>query len=205
MRNFLVFIGVTLMLSIVLNYIFNDDYLYFEFYGNKFSYERILELINQQKKWQWIGYVTLPLIYLLRFLIITCVLLMGSFIAGYKVKFREVFDVTITSEYIFLVLPIIKLLWFGFILQDYTLIDLIKFSPFSLNSVFDLSESIHWLDPLMKSVSLFEVTYWLLLGYGMCKILNRPFSKAIGLVVASYGSTWVVWQVFIVFLMINLT
>jgi len=56
---------------------------------------------------------------------------------------------------------------------------------------------------LDRSLKTHTLKYRELLGYGLYQVLERPFEETMGLVVASYGSAWVVWQVFIIFLMIN--
>jgi hypothetical protein len=195
---YVVFIALS---SIVLTH----DNLYFEFYGDQLAYERIVELIDQQKKWEWLGYVILPFIYLAKFFITSSFLLTGIFIAGYKVTFREIFKVVIQAEFVFLTPMLLKLIWFGFFFRDYTLEDLMGFAPLSLISLLDSSTIRQWFIPLLSSINLFEFAYWGLLSYGIYKLINRSYTSSFGLVAASYGSAWTIWQVFVIFLIINLS
>ena len=183
----------------------SSDKLYFEFYGDQLAYERIVALIDEQKKWEWVGFVVLPLLYLLKFFFITCVLLMGTFIAGYKVKFTDTFTITVLAEFVFMIPVIIKLIWFGFFSREYSLQDLLSFSPLSLESLVSTSADTPWIVPLVKSVNIFEFAHGLLLGYGLYQLIKGSLRHSMMLVVASYGSAWIIWQVFMIFLLINLS
>ncbi|MCH7785829.1 MAG: hypothetical protein IIB06_10515 [Bacteroidetes bacterium] len=191
------------VLAGVTSYVLNSDELYFQFYGEQLSYERIVELIEIQNKWLWLGYLLLPIIYFIKFFLISCVLLMGIFILGLEVRFQDVFKITVFSEFIFFIPMLMKLVWFGFIERDYSLQELIDYAPLSLDNILDVTETSPWLSPLLKSISVFELAYWMLLGYGLYQVLEKPFKQTMGLVAASYGSAWIVWQVFVIFLMIN--
>lgn len=199
------FMSTLILLVALTSYLLSSEELFFDFYAEQLAYERILEIIDQQKKWQWVGYAILPIIYLVKFFLITCVLLMGTFLIGLKTRFKDVFKITIAAEFIIFVPLLMKLIWFGFINRDYTLLELMNFAPLSLDNVSDLGSTIPWLSPILKSSNLFELSYWLLLAYGLHVIIKKPFKKAFGMVVASYGLIWVVWQVLIIFLMINFT
>ena len=191
------------VLSGVTSYVLNSDELYFQFYGEQLSYDRIVELIELQSKWLWLGYLLMPIIYLIKFFLISCVLLMGIFLISLKVEFKEIFKITILAEFIIFMPLLMKLVWFGFIERDYSLQDLINYAPLSLDNMLDVTETSPWLSPLLKSISVFELAYWMLLGYGLYLVLGKPFKQTMGLVAASYGSAWIVWQVFVIFLMIN--
>lgn len=198
------FFSLILVLSFTTNFTLLDDHLYFNFYSNStLSYETINKIIEEQKKWQWVGYILLPAFYFAKFLLVTCILLMGIFILGLRCKFRQVLKIVILSEFIFLLPLIIIFVWFGFIHRDYDLIELMTFAPLSLDNLID-SSGTPWLTPTLKSLNLFELAYWLLLSYGLMNVIKRSFNQSLGLVIASYGSAFIVWQVFLIFLSINL-
>ncbi len=202
-KSLVIFLTILVFLSLVTSYVLNSDELYFQFYGEQLSYERIIELIELQSKWQWLSYLLMPIIYLFKFFLISCVLLMGIFIIGLKVEFKEVFKITVFAEFVIFIPLIMKLVWFGFVERDYSLQDLMSYAPLSLDNLLDVTETSPWFTPLLKSISIFELAYWILLGYGLSQVLGRPFKQTIGIVAASYGSSWIVWQVFMIFLMIN--
>ncbi len=203
-KSLVIFLTLLAFLTGVTSYALNSDELYFQFYGEQLAYERIVELIELQNKWLWVGYLFMPVIYLIKFFLISCVLLMGVFIIGLKVEFKEIFKITILAEFIIFIPLIMKLVWFGFIERDYSLQDLMNYAPLSLDNMFDdVTETSPWFTPLLKSISVFELAYWMLLGYGLKQVLGRSFNQTMGIVVASYGSAWIVLQVFVIFLMIN--
>ena len=202
-KSLAIFLAFAIVLSVLSSFVLSSDELYFQFYSEQLSYERIVELIELQNKWLWLGYLLMPIIYFVKFFLISCVLLMGIFIIGLEVRFKDVFKITVFSEFIFFIPMLIKLVWFGFIERDYSLQDLINYAPLSLDNMLDVTETSPWLSPLLKSISVFELAYWMLLGYGLYLVLGKPFKQTMGLVAASYGSAWIVWQVFVIFLMIN--
>ena len=199
----LFFTLILIVFTWVSSYTLVSDQLFFEFYGNQLTYERIMDLIDEQKKWEWLGYVLVPLFYLIKFFLISCVILMGIFILGLKTRFIEIFKVVVIAEFIFFIPILMKFIWFGFIHRDYDLMELMNFAPLSLDNILD-SSGAPWLTPTLKSLNLFELCYWLLLSYGLMRVINRSFDQSLGLVMASYGSAFVVWQVFLIFLSINL-
>ena len=205
MKELLVFFIISLTLMIITSVILTNDELYFQVYADKMSYEDILKLIDERAKWKWIGYVILPFIYLFKFLIVTCILASAAFVFNYQIRIKELFRVAVVAEFVYFIPAIAEIVWFGLINTDYLLQDLADFSPLSLYSLFDRSGVPVWLSYLFKSLGVFELIYFLLLVQGIHLILSEPFSKAIRLVIASYGSVWVVWQVFVIFILVSLT
>lgn len=149
-KSLAIFLALAIVLSVVSSFVLSSDELYFQFYGEQLSYERIVELIELQSKWVWLGYLLIPIIYLIKFFIISCVLLTGTFIVGLKVEFKEIFKITILAEFIIFIPLIMKLVWFGFIERDYSLQDLINYAPLSLDNMLDVTETSPWLSPLLK-------------------------------------------------------
>ena len=51
-----------------------SDDLYFEFYGDQLSYERITEILHMVQKWEWASYMLIPVYYLVKvFLVGICI------------------------------------------------------------------------------------------------------------------------------------
>lgn len=66
---YILLITITLLgiISWSVNYLFlNNDLLYFQSYGNQLSITSIEQIITFSKKWQWIGYIILPIVIMLR-------------------------------------------------------------------------------------------------------------------------------------------
>lgn len=200
---FFVFTLILLLITYVNNAILVTDDLIFDFYGEQLTYERIEELIENSDKWQWIIYPVLPIYYLLKFFIVAICLYIGILLAGSSVSFNKIFNVAMFSELVFLIMPIIKLVWFSIFYTDYTLHDLQIFSPLSLLSLINRESIELWLVYPLQVVNLFEVAYWLLLAYGLHRVTSERYQRMFELVASSYGLGLLLWTVFIVFLTVN--
>ncbi len=202
---FVLLVIVSTALSLIGDYTLVTNDLFFDFFADNLSYERILNIIETSSKWQWINYVILPLIYLLKFFLIASCLSIGTLLFGITISFAYLFRVIIIAEFVFFIPPIIKLFWFGIFHVDYTLQDLQFFSPLSVLSLFDRKTIEPWLLYPLQLLNVFEFAYWLVLAYGLYELTGERYSKMLGLVAASYGTGLLLWVVFIVFLTINLT
>ena len=68
-------------------YFLISDQLYFNALSNQLTYERIQELIDQGKKWQWLGYILVPVLYLVKFGLVAGCLGIGYFFATSQFAF----------------------------------------------------------------------------------------------------------------------
>lgn len=179
------------------------DELYYNNLGEQLSFERINQLLSFNKKWSWLSYVIIPIIYLIKFSLISLCLNTGTLLAGHKISFKKLFQLALIAETIFLLPMIIKFLWFTFIQTDYNLSDLQYFYPLSILNFFEAEILDTWFIYPLQLLNLFEVMYWLILAYGLSLVLNEPLNKGLGLVLSSYGTGLVLWLLFITFLSVN--
>jgi len=202
---FFVFTAVLLLISYANSKILISEDLIFDFYDEQLAYERIKELIEKGSRWQWIVYPVLPIYYLLKFFVVAICIYIGVLLAGYSVSFTKLFHVAMFSELIFLIVPIVKLIWFSIFFTNYTLQDLQYFSPLSLFSIVSRDSIEPWLVYPLQLFSVFEIAYWLLLAYGLYSLTKERYSKMLGLVASSYGLGLLLWVVFIVFVSVSTT
>ena len=135
-------------------YILTDS-VYFEFYSGKYSEARIYELMNFRKEWVWILYPIKVIVQLVILQIPAMILYLGLYLAKYEIGYKKVFDVVLTSEYIFFIPLVIKIFWFSY--QPVTMETVRLFSPLSLFSLFDPELLQEWLYYPFKVLNLFEV------------------------------------------------
>ena len=200
---FLLLSLISVFIQAAFQYLLISDQLYFNALSEQLAYERIEELISQGKRWQWVGYAAVPVIYLIKFTLIAACLSIGHYLFTDRYIFRTFFEAVVMAELIFLVPMILKLLYFLFVHPDYTLNELGQFYPLSLLSVLNASAiEPYWLYPL-QVLNLFEVAYWFLLAYNIREVLEKPFAEAFRLVAASYGSGLLLWVVLMVFLTVT--
>ncbi len=197
-----------ILISSIINYVLQsyiiNDNIYIDYFQNQLGYERILKMVNEQKKWAWLNYALLPVIYLLKFSLITFWVLCGTIIAGYKITFKSIFKVVLVTEFVWLLPSFTLIIWFGLIETSYTFNDVQYFAPLSLLNLFNASQLDPWLIFPLKSLNLFEVIYLLVLALGIKKIMKKDYDSALKFTLPVYGSALVVWILFVTFLSINL-
>lgn len=191
-----------------------SDTLYFNTLADQLTYEQIETMIAQGKKWEWLGYALVPLVYLIKFSLVALVLSLGVWMATNRFWFTSLFAAAIEAEVIFLIPVIAKLLWFLFLQPNYTLQDLQLFYPLSLLSMFDPDTlEAWWLYPL-QVLNVFEVVYWGILAYLVAPLLRHQdgqetegffdrLGRGLGIVSASYGAGLVVWVALVMFLTLS--
>jgi len=194
---------LVLVLSWTLQYTLISDTLYYNFFSNQFSYDRIEDIIVQSKQWQWLSYIAIPVILIVKLSLITTCLGLGFFFTSNRFDFKVFFNIAVFAELIFLFPILIKLLWFLFVKTDYDLNDLTLFYPLSALNLVD-TETLprYWLAPL-QTLNLFEFAYWFLLAYGVADATGFSFKRSFGLVMSSYGVGLILWVVLVMFLTVT--
>jgi hypothetical protein len=206
--------GRSIFLSIVLinlviiwvsrNLLINEDVFYSTF-SEQLTYERSIMMYDDLKKISWVGYVIYPLILLIKVSLVSVIIYVGIFFFGNQDNFTlgSVFKVVLASEIAFILASLIKFCWFCFIDKDYNINDMNFFYPLSLINFFRRSEIMKiWIYPL-QTVNLFHLLYILLLSLGLNKVclIGKPESEKI--VLASYIPVIILWNVIIMFLLID--
>ncbi len=184
-------------------HVFITDDLFFDYLGEQLAYDRIVELLTMSKKWEWIGYVLIPIIYLIKIFFVGCCLAVGVLLANLKVPFRSLLYIAVVSELVFLIAPVIKIFWFGVFFTDYTLQDLQNFSPLSVLSLVGADSIEPFLVYPLSLLNLFELLYWILLALGLASLTKESFKKMFGLVTSSYGLGLLLWVLVVVFLTVS--
>lgn len=143
-------------------------------------------------------YFSVPLVYLVKFTIISFVLWIGCFMFGYKITYGQVWQVVVIAESIFLVPELLKILWFLFVETDPDIFEIKAFYPFSLINVVDTYElGKRWFYPL-KALNVFEVIYWFILAAGINHMAKKEKSTAYAIVFSSYVLFFFLWLGFYV-------
>jgi hypothetical protein len=143
-----------------------------------------------------IKFLSIPFVYLWKFLVIAFVIWVGCFMFGYRVTYTQCWGVVVAAEYIFLVPEILKILWFMFVETDPTYNDLSGFYPLSLIHFVDI-ESLdkRWAYPL-RALNLFEIIYWFLLVGGIHHYAHKEKRYVWIIVACSYVLIFFLWLIF---------
>jgi hypothetical protein len=177
--------------------------LYFKFFGDQMSYERITEVIDITNKWEWLSYAIIPFYYLCKIFLVSFCIYTGAIVAGIDISFKKVFQVALLAEGIFLLPAALKLCWFLFVQTEYTLSDIHAFYPLSALSFFDYGSVDPWFIYPLQAVNVFEVMYFLVLAYGMFLLTKNRYVRMLGLIACTYGTGLFIWIVSIMFLTIT--
>jgi hypothetical protein len=181
-------------------------------YTNQIIYQDIKEtisitefekIIGIQKKISLLSYLFLASVSFLKYLLISSILFIGLQFYETKVNFSLILRIVCLSEFILIIPAIIKILWFMYFKTEFSLSDIQLFYPLSILNLLDGNISNIWIYPL-QLLNVFELTYWVALAYGISKLINNNFDKALKIVLSSYLPALVVWVVFVMFLTVTL-
>lgn len=207
---FLVLCFVNALLAFSFNYLFVSDILYYQTYGEQLALSRIDKMVELSKKWEWLGYVSIPIILFVRVAFTSLCLYIGIFFVEIDLKFSVLFKIALLAEFVYFVSGFAKLIVFIFFKEVSTLNDL-QFTPFSLLNIFDKNA----IDPLfvhpLGMLNIFNLVYFLVLAWLLKDLINeekenlsQKYGGALKLVVTSYGSGLLLWVVLGMFLTLNL-
>jgi len=198
-----------LLLTITFNYlskeILNLDSLIISSFAEQLTNEQIEDYTSFQKEWEWLSYVFIPLLLLIKIIIIAAVLDIGCFFFNKKIKYKKLFNIVVKAEFIFLLVIIFKTGWFYFFSQNYTLEDLQYFYPLSAINIIGYEGLEIWFIYPFQVLNLFEVAYWVVLAYLIGKDINETTEKSLSIVASSYGVGLLIWVVGVMFLTLNMS
>ncbi|WP_310559150.1 hypothetical protein [Flavobacterium sp.] len=192
------------LLTEITKHILNFDKLVYNSLAEKLTSNQIKNLFDFQDKWKWLGYVFIPIYILLKTSIIATVLYIGVFFFSKKeVKFKLVWEIVVKSEFVFLLVPVFKILWFCFVETNYKLNDFQYFYPLSALNIIGYTGLETWFIYPFQTLNLFELVYWLLLAFYLGKATETNMDKGFKIVVFSYGPALLLWIVLVMFLTLN--
>lgn len=202
-KYFLLLAVFYVLISFAINYLFLTDGLYYQSLGEQLATERIAKMIEVSQKWQWLGYIFLPIIILIRVCFTAICIYIGCFLANIKVRFNELFKIALLADFVFVLAGIIKLVILIFF-KDISTINDLQFQPLSLLELFDrISVDTLFIYPL-SLISVFELLYWWVLAVLLSTIINKSFGASLKAVASSYGIGLLFWVLFVMFLTVNL-
>ncbi|MDR2563920.1 MAG: hypothetical protein LBC98_08250 [Prevotellaceae bacterium] len=173
--------------------------LYYNTFGEQLSVERIDQMLETGKKWEWLGYAFLPLAVLIR-AGFTCVCMyVGRLLSvSSRASFGDCFNIALKADAVFVLMAFCNLIYFTFAGVD-TLTDL-SASPFSLLFLFKNDMPADYLAYPLGLINLFEVLYWLLLSAMAASVFKKNFSKGFEFVAGTYGVGLLLWALLIILL-----
>ena len=204
-NNFYYLILLSLLLSALSKELLNTDDLVINSLADRYTNEQITEVLGLQNKWQWLGYIIIPVFFLLKISIIAVILDIGCLFFGKEIKYKKLFNQVVKAEFIFLLVIIFKTVWFYFFQPNYTLEDLQYFYPLSALNIVGHEGLQTWFIYPFQVLNLFEVAYWFILAYLIGKELNENTDKGFSIVASSYGVGLLIWVVGVMFFTLNMS
>jgi hypothetical protein len=193
------------LLSYIISFALTDDILFIEYYGETLEYDRIIEILEDQKRHVWMSYLFRLIFFSIKFLVITLVILVGLFAWNIKLDFKTVWIIVIVSETIFFLNPFMKLVWFGFFDRGYSLSDLNSFNPFSIETILSIESKSLVSKYLLSKMNLLELLYIFVVSFLLAQPIDRSFLGSLKIILSSYGLALFLWTISVSFLLIILT
>ena len=143
-----------------------------------------------------VQYLTIPLVYLWKFTVISFVIWVGCFMFGYKVSYGNCWSIALVSEFVFLIPELIKIIWFLFVDTDPGYDTVLCFYPLAAINLFDGGLVQKRFAYPLKALNLFEVLYWVALTYGVHTFAKKKLATAAYIVASSYVLAFLLWLAF---------
>lgn len=195
----------TLLIYYAIDKLFFENYnLFYRTYENQLNIDRISEMLKQAITWKWVGYLFVPVIILMRISYTSVCIYIGCFLADIKVRFIDIFKLSILADFVFVISGILKLIILIFFKNVNTLDDL-QVQPLSLLNLFDKNTlDIFYRYPL-SVLNIFEAIYMLVLVWIISDLIGRSFMNSFKTIATSYGTGLLLWVLLVMFINITLT
>ncbi len=192
-----------ILISELLKSFLHFDTLFYNSLSEQLTSEEIENFIGLQKKWGWIGHFTIAILLLVKTFLISTFIYIGLFFSNKDLKLKLIWKIVLKAEFIFLLVPLFKIIWFYFFQINYTLEDVQYFYPFSALNIIGYENLEPWYIYPLQTLNLFELGYWLYLGYLIGKETETNMDKGFKIVASSYGPALLLWVVTIMFFTLN--
>ena len=203
-KFFLLLIGLFVLLTFSINYLFLSEGIFYQSFGEQLAVDRIDKLFKMSQKWEWLGYIFIPIIVLIRVSFTAICLYIGCFLTNSQIRFRELFKVALLADFVFVLAGIAKLVILIFF-RDVGKLEDLQFQPLSFLELFPRNSVDKLFVYPFSLLSIFELLYWLALAWLLSGLLEKPFDNALVRVASSYGTGLLLWVLFVMFLTVNLT
>jgi hypothetical protein len=202
--KYLVLSVILIFLSEIANRTFDFRGLLYNSLSEQLTTKQIKDYLEFQDKWQWISYFMVPIFVIIKTVLITSVLYIGVFIFNKSTAtFKELWGIVLNSEFIFLFIPICKIIWFSFFQTEYKLIDIQFFYPLSALNIFDYKDLEPWLIYPLQTINIFEFAYIIYLSYQIGNLTKTNADSGLKIVASSYIPALFLWVTIVMFFTLN--
>jgi len=203
LKRYLILCLISLILNKISNYILNFDQLLHNSLSEQLTSKQIENFFELQKKWNWINYPIIFLFLIIKTSIVSTIIYIGLFLSNKDLKFSTILNSVLKAEYIFLLVPVFKIIWFYFLQTNYTFEDVQYFYPLSALNLIGYKNLETWFIYPFQTLNLFELFYVIYLGFQVGKLTNTNADYGLKIVGLSYVPSLLLWVTTIMFFTLN--
>jgi hypothetical protein len=197
------FISLILLIEITKS-VLNYEGLLYNSLSDQLTTKQIKHIFELQDKWRWVGYAIFLILLLIKTSLIASSLYIGTFFfSKIPVAFKQLWAIVVSAEFVFLLVPVIKIVWFYFFRANYKLEDIQYFYPLSVLNIFGYKDLEPWFVYPFQILNLFELAYCLIVAFFVGKATQTSMDHGLKIVAYSYGSALLLWVVTIMFFTLN--
>lgn len=195
--SFLGLVAIQLLITFYsFSYILTDD-LYRLIVDSQMSERQLDDYLEFVHKWQWVSYLIIPFVLLLRISFTWICLKVGSFITE---RFTEAsfWIICIQAEIVFAIGAMAGLLYTEFFVNVESL-EQLSINPFSLQ-IF-VSDSVpKWSSYFFNTINIFELSYILFLAYRIIEESKTKYLASLKFVASTYLPGLTLWVLMVSYL-----
>ena len=196
--------SVSIIVSKTGNILLNVEELYYQSLTVNLTTQQIERIFEVQKKIEWLYYIIVPIVTLMRTMIISSIIYIGIMLFNYgKIRFNLVWNNILKAEFIFVLVSILKIAWFSFFQTNYNLQDLQYFYPLSVLNIIGYKGLETWFIYPFQVLNLFELSYVIYLGFQIGKLTNTNTDYGLKIVGLSYVPSLLLWVTTVMFFTLN--
>ena len=186
---FAVIVGIYLVVNLFTNtMVLTDGVLYDSFLG-QMPEHHIERAIAMQHKWEWLGYVVLPLIVALRQLFASAFVSASTMLDEQGITFKQVYKSVLLCEMMLLVVAVVN---FGIVMlrgvSDLQELQQLNIDyHLSLGAVVDGIAGLEWLVSPLRMFNLSQALYMAAMAYCLSTYTNQSYMDSLATVLKGYG------------------
>jgi hypothetical protein len=194
----------SILLLILSNYVLPINKLLINSLSEQLTSKQIKDYLEFQDKWKWISYLIVPVLILIKTVLISSILYIGVFVGNKStVTFKKIWKIVINSEFIFLLVPVCKIIWFYFFQADYKLTDIQYFYPLSTINITGYENISPWYIYPLQTINVFEFAYIIYLSYQIGHLTKTNADTGLKIVAFSYVPALFLWVSIVMFFTLN--
>lgn len=206
-NSFLIFFFFSIVLIILgegTKVILDIDTLLYNTMAENLSPLQLNQYFEFQNKWKWVSYFFIPIYILIKTSIVATILYIGTYFFNQKeIAYKSLWNIAIKTEFIFLLVPIFKIIWFYFFQTKSDLTDIQNFYPLSALNIIGYKGLETWFIYPFQVLNLFELTYVIYLGFQIGRLTNTNTDYGLKIVGLSYVPALLLWVATVMFFTLN--